>query len=371
MELMKILVIEDERYLLEDIVEMLQYTNYDVFGAHNGVQGLKVALEQQPDLIVCDIMMPEMNGYDVLQRVRANPDTASVPFVFLTAKADRDSMRQGMELGADDYLTKPFTSSELLTAISARLKRHSDIVERSEHHLEYVKQQLARMVTHELRTPLISINTVLNIISRQIGQLTTSEMQELIDTIDAGSKRLSHRVEQMVYLTQLETGMLTREVIAEKGMPLELWDLLVSATNIARRFAYQQGDSINVNLHSDDRGGMVLCNPSALKQALAELIANALTFSPANGQVEIAQWVKDGSIWVSVVDQGPGIPASQLEAALEAFQQLDRESQEQQGIGIGLTLAHRIIDAHGGIFDLRSVVGKGTQVVVGLPLYAN
>ena len=365
----KILVIEDERYLLEDIVEMLQYTNYDVFGAHNGAQGLKFALEQQPDLIVCDIMMPELNGYDVLERVRAHPDTASVPFVFLTAKADRDSMRQGMELGADDYLTKPFTSSELLSAISTRLKRHADIVERSENRLEYVKQQLARMVTHELRTPLISINTVLNIISRQVGQLSAGELQELLDTIDAGSKRLSHRVEQMVYLTQLETGMLNRDVIAEKGLPMSLWDLLVSAANIARRFAYQQPENVNINMHSDECNGMVLCNPSALKQALAEVIANALTFSPADSQVEIAQWFEGQFLWVSVVDQGPGIPASQLEAALQSFQQLDRETQEQQGIGMGLPLAHRIIDAHGGVFDLRSIVDKGTQVTVGLPLY--
>ncbi|HVU11283.1 MAG TPA: response regulator, partial [Phototrophicaceae bacterium] len=109
----KVLVIEDERYLLEDITELLQYTDFDVQAANSGTQGLEVAQEYIPDLIICDIMMPDLDGYQVLEQIRGNPDTANTPFIFLTAKADRDSMRQGMDLGADDYLTKPFTSTEL------------------------------------------------------------------------------------------------------------------------------------------------------------------------------------------------------------------------------------------------------------------
>src|SRR5436190_16463046 len=123
----KVLVIEDERYLLEDIRELLQYTDFEVQGANSGSQGLQVANEYEPDLIICDIMMPDLDGYQVLEQIRGNPETADTPFIFLTAKADRDSMRYGMDMGADDYLTKPFTSAELLTAINTRLKRQSQI----------------------------------------------------------------------------------------------------------------------------------------------------------------------------------------------------------------------------------------------------
>ena len=217
----KVLVIEDERYLLEDITELLQYTDFEVQGASNGSEGLAVAQEYPPDLIICDIMMPELDGYQVLEEIRANPMTANTPFIFLTAKADRDSMRQGMELGADDYLTKPFTSAELLTAISTRLKRQSQIAVQSEQKLDNVKRQLTRMVTHELRTPLISINTVVDVISRQIGQLSQSEMQELLDTISVGSKRLSHRVEQLFSSRSLKSGMLSHETIMRDGMPMQ------------------------------------------------------------------------------------------------------------------------------------------------------
>ena len=168
----KVLVIEDERYLLEDITELLQYTDFEVQSASSGKEGLTLVRDYAPDLIICDIMMPDIDGYEVLEQIRSSPDTANTPFIFLTAKADRELMRQGMELGADDYLTKPFTSAELLSAINTRLRRQSQIAVHSEQKLDSVKRQLTRMVTHELRTPLISINTVVDVISRQIGQLS-------------------------------------------------------------------------------------------------------------------------------------------------------------------------------------------------------
>lgn len=364
----KVLVIEDERYLLEDITELLQYTEFEVQGASSGAQGLEIARNYLPDLIICDIMMPDLNGYDVLEQIRQNPETANTPFIFLTAKADRDSMRQGMDLGADDYLTKPFTSAELLTAINTRLTRQSQIAEHSEQKLNIVKRQLTRMVTHELRTPLISINTVVDVISRQLGQLSQSELQELLDSIGVGSKRLSHRVEQLVFITQLEAGMLSRETIAQEGLPMRLWEMLVAANNLARRFAYQQQPNVGVTLHDHDREAIVVCNPPALKQALAELIANALKFSPQDHEVNIAQWQSGGHVLISIVDEGAGIPEKRLREAMTDFSQLDRETQEQQGMGIGLSLAQRIIHAHGGEVDIRSIVGKGTQVTVALPI---
>ncbi|MBE2272492.1 MAG: hybrid sensor histidine kinase/response regulator [Anaerolinea sp.] len=365
----KILVVEDEKYLLEDIMELLQYTYFEVAGTPNGQEAIRMAQADPPDLILCDIMMPGMDGYEVLNHIRDNPITENIPFIFLSAKADRESLRQGMNMGADDYISKPFTSAELLTAINMRLKRHHQVIEAAEQRLDYVKQQLARMVTHELRTPLISINTVTDVISRQLYSLSPGELTELLQTIESGSKRLNHRVEQLVYITQLDAGMLTRDSIRDQGLVMTLWELLVASTNLARRFAYQQKSNVGIKMRDRDRDAIVLCNPPALKQALAELIANALTYAPENTDVEIAQWRSEGQIWVTVTDRGQGIPKDKLTAALEAFRQLDRETSERQGIGIGLTLAHRIIYAHGGTLDLRSVVNKGTQVLVNLPLY--
>ncbi|RYC70135.1 MULTISPECIES: response regulator [Spirosoma] len=119
----EILVIEDAAQIRENLVELLQLSGYNVQTAPDGINGLHKAREVKPDLILCDIMMPDMDGHQVLTTIRNYPDLAHVPFIFLTAKADMVDLRQGMGLGADDYLTKPFLSSDLLTAIASRLKR--------------------------------------------------------------------------------------------------------------------------------------------------------------------------------------------------------------------------------------------------------
>ena len=125
----KILVIEDEEIIRENILKLLKAEGFDVTGAENGTQGLNAAVSNLPDVIICDVMMPELDGYEVLMALRSNPVTATLPFVFLTGKAERSEMRQGMELGADDYLTKPFTKAELVGAISSRLKKQEAVAE--------------------------------------------------------------------------------------------------------------------------------------------------------------------------------------------------------------------------------------------------
>lgn len=125
----KILVIEDEPSVRANILEILELEDYNGIGAENGLIGVLWALEHIPDLIICDVMMPELDGYGVLSTLRGEPQTATIPFIFLTAKADKTDFRQGMELGADDYLTKPFTNNELLSSIAARLEKQAAVMQ--------------------------------------------------------------------------------------------------------------------------------------------------------------------------------------------------------------------------------------------------
>jgi signal transduction histidine kinase len=277
-------------------------------------------------------------------------------------------MRSGMELGADDYITKPFTTQELLVAVQTRLEKHTAMTQLNDEKLEKARQQLTRMVAHELRTPLISINTVLDIISRQLGQLSRYQLQEMLDTIGMGSKRLNRLVDQMVFLTQLETGILKQDEIVSNGVPMRLWEVLITAIDLARRFAYLHPE-VDIQLDDRDNLALVMCNPAALKHALAEIITNSLSYSPAGSVATIAQWKTSDSVWISVVDQGQGIPPEHLVQIIEGFHQVDRETHEQQGMGLGLALANRVIEAHGGKLEITSVVGKGTQVLVCLPVW--
>ncbi len=123
----KILVIEDEAPIRDKIVTVLKYENYDVIDTPNGTDGVVSAQVNQPDLIICDVLMPDMNGYGALAALRDDPNTSDIPVIFLTAAASRADLRKGMELGADDYITKPYTVEELLAAVRTRLERQETI----------------------------------------------------------------------------------------------------------------------------------------------------------------------------------------------------------------------------------------------------
>jgi two-component system sensor histidine kinase/response regulator len=361
----KILVIEDEGPLRDEIVDTLSFEGFDMVQASDGATGLQVAKEQVPDLIISDIMMPRVDGYELLQVLRGDPETVSIPLIFLTARAERSAMRHGMELGADDYLTKPFTHAELVSAVEARLQRQTDVMPASAQELEQAKQTLLQMVSHELRTPLVSMTMVQDIIERQMDQLAPQNLRELFETLHHGSHCLRHVVEQIVFLTQSESGTMRQEIL-KKGAPAQLWAVLTGAVSLAREFVYRNREGV-IRLDDRDSGSLVHCHLPALKHALAELIANALNFSPEGQEIMVSQWLTDGWVWVSIIDQGCGMSPDQVKQALLDFHQIDRQHREQQGMGLGLPLAHRIIDAHGGTLELKSVVGKGTQVGVALP----
>ena len=363
-----ILVIEDEATILENILEVLEMEGYEAQGAPNGAIGINLARRDPPDLIICDIMLPGFSGFDVLHELRQDPETSETQFIFVTALDDRDSMRQGMDLGADDYITKPFTTEELIQAIQSRLSRANTIEGHAAKGLDKTKWELMRMVAHELRTPLIGINSVVEVLSRQRSQLSPDDLDDMLESIAKGSKRLTRVVEQMVFTMQLELGTLNYATLAEEGLPMLLRDIRNVAINMARRFAFQH-QNLNIRIDEQDVEAMVMCHPAALKHAFAELLTNALVYSKPDGIVGLFQW-RDGNYIISAIaDEGAGIPIKMQKDAMEGFRQINRDKQEQQGMGLGLPLARRIIEAHGGALELNSDVGKGTEVVVRMPRY--
>jgi diguanylate cyclase len=150
----KILVVEDMDSLREEIIETLTYEGFEVIGAENGAVGVELALKHLPNLIICDVMMPELNGYETLTTLRRESSTATIPFIFLTAKADKVDIRQGMQLGADDYLTKPFTIEELLGAIAARLAKQTILQEHLDQALKQTESRMEYFARHDELTSL-------------------------------------------------------------------------------------------------------------------------------------------------------------------------------------------------------------------------
>lgn len=359
-----ILLIEDEAELREETALILQFEGFQTLTAENGRIGVQMAEQHLPDVIVSDITMDEMDGYAVLQHLRLDPVTADIPVLFLTARADRSFVRHGMELGADDYITKPFSVHELVSAIRARLERSANVEQRISDSVALLQRKVARTVAHELRTPLISIQFVKDIIERQLSQLSPAEIQEMLETLGEGANRLNHLVEQTVLMTYLDSNSLSAQSIYQSGMATPLWTITTAAVDMARHFAFRNRDC---TLHTQirDQDALVQTNTHALRHALAEIMANAFNFAATS--VTLAQWAADGWCYTTVMDDGPGMPPEVVIHLGSDFFQHRRDVQEQQGMGLGLALARRIIAVHGGVLDISSVEGRGTQITVKLP----
>jgi two-component system, sensor histidine kinase and response regulator len=202
----KILVIEDEDPLRKDVMEMLSYEGFQVLGAPNGEQGLNLARHHLPDVIVCDIMMPgDYKGFDVLAELRKDRVTALIPFIFLTARTDRMDQRQGMELGADDYLTKPFKIAELLAAINTRLQKRKEYVAVSEEKLESLRENITTSLPHELRTPLNTIMGFSDMMVSDAHTIQPDQIAEWSQLIHSAGMRLYRLIENYLTYARIET----------------------------------------------------------------------------------------------------------------------------------------------------------------------
>ena len=219
----KILVIEDEVEIRTNLVDLLELEDYVVVSADNGVNGIIGAFEHHPDLILCDVMMPEVDGYDVLQAVRQEPETATTPFIFLTALADKGDIRQGMLKGADDYLTKPFTRHDVIATVEAQLERQSrmtgkreqqaaqiaDLMTEIQQFRDALREDQAQLIT-ELRTQLRDSIIKLNIASNILDTLPPGEQRErgiaLVNNVCTAEVKLLGRIPNFDHLQPTSTA---------------------------------------------------------------------------------------------------------------------------------------------------------------------
>src|SRR5947199_7396255 len=199
-----ILVIDDEEWLREMVHLALQQKGFDVVEAENGAKGIDLARKELPDLILCDVNMEKMDGYRTLSSLRNEPSTASIPFILMTGLADNAGMRHGMELGADDYLPKPFTIEGLYAAVEARLKKTQALRDDAEKKLADLRDNISMMLPHELRTPLNGILAYGEILSAEAATLPTTEVAEMGQVIHESGRRLERLIENFLIYAQLE-----------------------------------------------------------------------------------------------------------------------------------------------------------------------
>jgi signal transduction histidine kinase len=360
----KILVIEDEESIRENILDLLEAENFEGIGAINGQVGIKLANEQIPDLILCDMMMPEVDGHGVLKALRSEPLTATIPFIFLTAKADKSDIRTGMELGADDYITKPCTPQELLKAIAIRLEKQKTISRQSQKTLDELRTNISMSLPHELRTPLNAIMGFSELILSEYHVLKESDILEMIGQIQTSGHRLYRLIQNFLLYAELEIAATNPELLKEMRNS-EFSCVKSLLTQKARQQAKHANRTDDLQLNLQDSS--VAIDSVRLAKIVEELLDNAFKFSLEGTPVVLSTVVENQTFILSVKDQGRGMTADQI-AQLEAYRQFDRKLYQQAGLGLGLAIVQRLAELHGGKFKIESLPQQETIVCVSLPV---
>ncbi len=355
----KILVIEDEFSVRENILLRLEAEGFDTINAENGLNGVTLALAHKPDLIICDVMMPELDGYGVLTMLRQNSETATIPFIFLTAKADKFDLRQGMEMGADDYLTKPFTRTELLGAISAQLKKQAVVHQKSEKKLHELRRSITDALPQEVLIPLSEILGFSRMLVDSYDSIKPQEILETAQNLNFSAQRLQRLIENFIMYAQIELlATKPEELQALRNCQTLNPSDIIFAIAIQKAKQYQREADLILQVANST----VKIAKRDLKKVAEELIDNAFKFSKPGTSVHVKAATDKENFKLSISNYGPTMTADQI-ASIGGYVQFERKFYEQQGIGLGLILAKRISELHGGKLSIQCNPGNSQTFV--------
>lgn len=362
----KILVIEDEQHIRTLIYDILTLEEFEVIEAEDGNQGLNLALSESPDLIICDIMMPELDGYEILKKLQENPRTKAIPFIFLTAKVTKDNMRYGMNLGADDYITKPFEESELLTSVRTRLQKYQTMDDYYHEEVENLRSNISSSLPHELKTPLSGILISAELLLAKLDEMDKEKIKKITERIYNHGQRLNNLIYKYLSYVKIQSiANNNHDVQRLRSESIRGINVQMTMENTAKKKAAQFQRENDLKLHFMSIKE-VFINEDHLDQVMSELVDNAFKFSENGQSVEIITQVENNQLIISIINYGRTMNAKQIEQ-IGAFMQFDREIYEQQGAGLGLAIAQSIIvKLYGGNFTIKSSSEQGTIVTISL-----
>ncbi len=344
-----ILVIDDEPAIRMGLAATLARRGYSVVTAMNGDDGYIKAKQAQPDLIISDVMMPALDGFEMKQQMSEDPQLALIPFIFLTARAASEDRVSGIRNGADDYVTKPFVTEELIARIEAVLRRvkteqergRIQVIQSAQEEMDKLRKEVLQNFSHELRTPLGNVMMSLDMVVNH--KFTTPEEQgEFIRIAHSSADRLESLIADIILLADIDQNKLNtlRQTIDPENHILAPIKRRLARYE-TKRLSFVHDISLDVEIKAPRR---------EFAQALVHLLDNAFRFSPERGRVALLVSAgKNGGATITVQDEGRGIPVELREKVFERFYQVSQgDGREYQGLGLGLTIARAMFSSLGG-----------------------
>ena len=362
----KILVVDDSADNVFLIKTILEEEGYTISTAENGISALAELKASPCDLVLLDLMMPGMDGYEVTKHIRGKMKLPQyIPILLITAH-DTPNVAHGLDLGADDFIRKPVTVDELLARVRSLLRLKHSMDERDE--IARQREDFVSRLTHDLRTPLVAADRMLMLFQQGALGTLSPQMQEVITIMARSNINLLSMVNTLLEVYRFEAG---RKTLAFQ--PVNLGRLLEEVTGELAPLAQAKALSLNLDVTEESSTNTVMGDRLELHRLFTNLIGNAIKFTDS-GSVTIGftsqrQFDSEKSnsvdyIRIEIADTGPGIPLEEQATIFERFRQ---GSHKSSGSGLGLYLARRIVEAHQGIILLNSQLGKGSVFIVLLP----
>jgi signal transduction histidine kinase len=354
----RILIVDDVYRNIQLAGIILQQDSFRFSFATDGESALRLAQEGGLDLILLDIMMPGMDGYTVCRRLKENPATADIPVIFLTAMNDTDSIVKGFDLGAVDYLTKPFQAAELLARVHTHLKLR--ITERDLRMANAAKDRFFSIIAHDLRSPFTALLGVSEFLKEGLDELDPETAKDLIGGIHSASRNVFNLLENLLEWARIQTGTASLdpdEVHLAAAVRENLQLFLVKIEN---------KDIQVVNTVSDNMS--VYADPNAVNTVIRNLLSNAIKYSPRGGKIELNSGIEGKRVSLAVRDYGMGMSREQQNSLFLIDERSRiRGTEQEEGTGLGLILSREFLDRSGGTISVESSPGEGSVFTITLP----
>ena len=360
----RVLIVDDQdanRLLLRDLLES---QGHEVTEAADGEEALQRVSEVAPDVVLLDIGMPGMDGFEVCRRMKADPATASIPVLLVTALSQRDQRLLGIGAGANDYITKPVDRSDLSLRVRNAIRMRQLYLEVEEQYrrlekLELLRDSLVHMIVHDLRSPLAGIRAYLDLLKLDGAGKLDMELTESIDAARKVAVEMTDMVSDLLDVSRLEVGK----------MPLELAPADVGALVVEAIGAAGAAARVRIRVEPPADKLRVVCDAGVIRRVIANLVGNAVKFTPVSGQITVLVRGDGAEVRVEVADTGQGIPKEYHEKVFEKYGQVEAARHgAKHSTGLGLTFCKLAVEAHGGRVGLESAVGKGSTFWLLLPV---
>ncbi len=360
-----ILIVDDNIQNIQLAVTFLKQYRFEILIANSGAEALAATEKTIPDLILLDVMMPKMNGFEVCQRLKSNPKTAHIPIIFLTAKREIEDVVRGFQSGGVDYITKPFHQEELIARVSTHieLKQSRDTIVQQNRELARLneeKNSILQISAHDLKNPLQGIYGLVSILEMQYENLDASDVSDLIRSIKTATETANSIIQDLLEVQALEEGkMLFKPVVT---------DIIEATKRVIDDFELRiEEKDQTVLLDTEEPVFMANVDPAKFERVVANLLSNALKFSPAGKRI----WIKiysgtnrsgQRSVTVEVKDEGPGIKRSEFDRLFTPFGKLSaKPTNNEPSTGLGLSIVKKICESMNGTVWCESEEGVFTS----------